>query len=138
MPKTKGSKLKVRKPQKGSGEGLSVKQGISFNKSLGQHILKNPLVITSMIDKANLHHSDVVLEVGPGTGNMTVRILERGVKQVIACEVDTRLVAELEKRVQGTPHRKNLKVLVGDVLKQDLPFFDVCLANLPYQVGIQM
>lgn len=111
------------------------KQGISFNKDLGQHILKNPLVISSMLDKANLHSSDVILEVGPGTGNMTVRILERGVKQVIAVEVDTRLVAELEKRVQGTPWRRNLQVIVGDVLKTDLPFFDICLANLPYQIS---
>lgn len=66
---------------------------------------------------------------------MTVRILEKGVRQVIACEVDTRLVAELEKRVQGTAFRRNLKIIVGDVLKQELPFFDVCLANLPYQIS---
>lgn len=66
---------------------------------------------------------------------MTVKILEKGVKQVVACEVDTRLVAELEKRVQGTPFRRNLKIIVGDVLKTDLPFFDVCLANLPYQIS---
>lgn len=54
---------------------------------------------------------------------------------MIACEVDTRLVAELEKRVQGTAFRRNLKIVVGDVLKQELPFFDVCLANLPYQIS---
>ena len=145
---------------KGHRESVQ-KQGITFNKDLGQHILKNPLVITSMIEKvrmnytfdlfvtlfsyffssstrlikANLHSSDVVLEVGPGTGNMTVRILEKGVKQVIACEVDTRLVAELEKRIQGTPYKRNLKIIVGDVLKSELPFFDVCLANLPYQIS---
>lgn len=85
--------------------------------------------------QASLHPSDVVLEVGPGTGNMTVKILEKGVRQVIACELDTRLVAELEKRVQGTAFRRNLKIIVGDVLKQELPFFDVCLANLPYQIS---
>ena len=66
---------------------------------------------------------------------MTVKILEKGVRQVIACELDTRLVAELEKRVQGTAFRRNLKIIVGDVLKQELPFFDVCLANLPYQIS---
>ena len=66
---------------------------------------------------------------------MTVRILEKGVRQVIAYEVDARLAAELEKRVQGTAFRRNLKLVVGDVLKQDLPFFDVCLANLPYQIS---
>lgn len=30
-----------------------------------------------------------------------------------------------------------LQILVGDVLKTDLPFFDVCVANLPYQVSVQ-
>ena len=110
------------------------KQGIRFNTTLGQHILKNPLVINSMIEKAALRSTDVVLEVGPGTGNMTVKMLEK-VKKVIACEIDTRLVAELQKRVQGTPLQNKLQVLVGDVLKTNLPFFDLCVANLPYQIS---
>ncbi|XP_065906032.1 probable dimethyladenosine transferase isoform X2 [Dysidea avara] len=109
-------------------------QGILFRKDSGQHILKNPLVINSIIDKAALSPTDVVLEVGPGTGNMTVKLLER-CKKVIACEIDPRLVAELQKRVQGTPLASKLQVIVGDVLKTDLPFFDVCVANLPYQIS---
>lgn len=32
--------------------------------------------------------------------------------------------------------QNKLQILVGDVLKTDLPFFDVCVANLPYQVGV--
>ena len=43
----------------------------------------------------------MVLEVGPGTGNLTVKLLEK-CKKVIAYEVDPRLAAELLKRVQGT------------------------------------
>lgn len=76
----------------------------------------------------------MVLEVGPGTGNMTVKILPK-VKKLIACEVDIRLVGELEKRVQGTPFKSKLDVRIGDVLKSQLPFFDVCLANIPYQIS---
>ena len=60
-----------------------------FNTDLGQHILKNPLVIQSMVEKAALRSTDVVLEEGRGTGNMTVKLLEK-VKKVIACEVDPR------------------------------------------------
>jgi 18S rRNA (adenine1779-N6/adenine1780-N6)-dimethyltransferase len=48
-----------------------------FNKSLGQHILKNPLVVKSIVEKAGLKSTDTVLEVGPGTGNVTMRILEQ-------------------------------------------------------------
>lgn len=48
-----------------------------FNKQLGQHILKNPLVASGIVDKANIQPSDSVLEIGPGTGNLTVKILEK-------------------------------------------------------------
>jgi 18S rRNA (adenine1779-N6/adenine1780-N6)-dimethyltransferase len=64
---------------------------------------------------------------------MTVKLLEKA-KKVIACEIDPRLVAELQKRVLGTPMKSKLEIIVGDVLKADLPFFDVCVANMPYQV----
>lgn len=110
------------------------RQNIGFRTELGQHILKNPLVINSMIEKSAIRPTDVVLEVGPGTGNMTVKLLEKA-KKVVACEVDTRLVAELQKRVQGTHLQSKLHILVGDVLKSELPFFDICVANLPYQIS---
>jgi 18S rRNA (adenine1779-N6/adenine1780-N6)-dimethyltransferase len=54
---------------------------------------------------------------------------------VVACEVDPRLAAELQKRVMGTPLQHKLHLVMGDVLKADLPFFDVCVANMPYQVN---
>lgn len=109
-------------------------QNIQFKKEFGQHILKNPLVVSTIVDKAALRPTDVVLEVGPGTGNMTMKMLERA-KTVVACEIDRRLIGELEKRVQNTPYRNKLKIQPGDVLKADLPFFDICVANLPYQIS---
>lgn len=109
-------------------------QGIQFNRDFGQHILKNPLILDAIVEKANIRPSDVVLEVGPGTGNLTVRLLEKANK-VIACEIDTRLIAELQKRVQGSPVASKLQIIQGDVLKADLPYFDVCVANLPYQIS---
>lgn len=75
--------------------------GPMFDKDLGQHILKNPLVAQAIVDKSHLRTTDTVLEIGPGTGNLTVRILENA-KRVVAVEMDTRLSAELVKRVQGT------------------------------------
>ncbi|KAK9890550.1 hypothetical protein WA026_010626 [Henosepilachna vigintioctopunctata] len=110
------------------------KQGILFNKDFGQHILKNPMVIKSMVEKAAIRPTDTVLEIGPGTGNMTVALLAAA-KNVIACEIDTRLVAELQKRVQGTHLNQKLQILVGDVLKTELPFFNLCVANIPYQIS---
>lgn len=125
---------KVKSEKKTRVHNEVQKQGILFNKDFGQHILKNPLVITSMIEKAALRPTDVVLEIGPGTGNLTVRMLERA-KKVIACEIDTRLAAELQKRVQATPLQPKLQVLIGDFLKAELPFFDLCIANVPYQIS---
>lgn len=87
-----------------------------------------------MLEKSALRNTDTVLEIGPGTGNMTVRILEKS-KKVIACEIDPRLVAELQKRVQGTPFQQKLQILIGDALKTELPFFDICIANVPYQIS---
>jgi len=92
------------------------------------------MIVIGMVEKAALRPTDVVLEVGPGTGNMTVKLLEK-VKKVVACEVDPRMVAEIQKRVQGSADAPKLQVMVGDVLKTELPFFDVCVANLPYQIS---
>ncbi|XP_063819138.1 probable dimethyladenosine transferase isoform X1 [Pseudophryne corroboree] len=127
MPKVRAEK-KSRKHQEIRS------QGVMFNTGIGQHILKNPLIVNSIIEKAAIRPTDVVLEVGPGTGNMTIKLLEKA-KKVVACELDTRLVAELQKRVQGSAVANKLQVMVGDVLKTDLPFFDLCVANLPYQIS---
>ncbi|KAF7403888.1 hypothetical protein HZH68_006682 [Vespula germanica] len=110
------------------------RQGIQFNKDFGQHILKNPLIIQNMVEKAAIRPTDVVLEIGPGTGNMTIKMLDKA-KKVIACELDPRMVAELQKRVQGSPYQPKLQIIVGNVLKTNLPFFDLCVANIPYQIS---
>jgi 18S rRNA (adenine1779-N6/adenine1780-N6)-dimethyltransferase len=106
-----------------------------MNTDIGQHILKNPGVAQAIVDKADLKQSDIVLEVGPGTGNLTTRILEKA-KRVIAVEQDPRMAAELTKRFQGTPAAKRLELTLGDVIKMpQLPYFDVCISNTPYQIS---
>ena len=112
----------------------SMQGGIQFLKSYGQHILKNPMIVNSIIEKGGVKSTDVVLEIGPGTGNLTMRLLETA-KKVIAIEFDPRMVLELQRRVQGTPHQQNLTIISGDFLKVDLPYFDVCVANVPYQIS---
>ena len=53
----------------------------------------------------------------------------------LQCILILRMVAELQKRVQGTHHQAKLQIVVGDVIKTELPFFDVCVANIPYQIS---
>ncbi|RYC53845.1 hypothetical protein CHU98_g12363 [Xylaria longipes] len=106
-----------------------------FTKDLGQHILRNPGIAQAIVEKAALKPTDVVLEVGPGTGNLTVQILNQA-RKVIAVEMDPRMAAEVTKRVQGKPEQKRLEVILGDVIKQEpLPDFDVCISNTPYQIS---
>ncbi|CAO2592688.1 Probable dimethyladenosine transferase, partial [Lemmus lemmus] len=122
MPKAKSAASGRRRERLEQRRELKRAGGLMFNTGIGQHILKNPLVVNSIIDKAALRPTDVVLEVGPGTGNMTVKLLEKA-KKVKSSFLIIR------------PLASKLQVLVGDVLKSDLPFFDACVANLPYQIS---
>ncbi|KAF1356645.1 dimethyladenosine transferas-like protein [Delphinella strobiligena] len=141
MPKSarkNSSAVQKSDPYAGSAsrkKGVSTNNVFKFNTDLGQHILKNPGVAQAIVDKADLKQSDIVLEVGPGTGNLTAKILDKA-KKVIACEADPRMAAEVTKRFQGTPAAKRLEVILGDVLKHpQLPYFDVCISNTPYQIS---
>ncbi|XP_058223124.1 ribosomal RNA small subunit methyltransferase-like [Rhododendron vialii] len=134
-----GGKIKKERPHRGgSGTAASANPhyqgGIPFHKSKGQHILKNPLLIDTIIEKSGIKSTDIILEIGPGTGNLTKKLLEAG-KSVIAVELDPRMVLELQRRFQGTAFSNRLKVIQGDVLKCDLPYFDICVANIPYQIS---
>lgn len=69
----------------------TVRTLLAPNTSIGQHFLKNPAIVDSIVAKANIRPTDTTLEIGPGTGNLTVRLLEQS-KKVIAVEYDTRMV----------------------------------------------
>ena len=45
------------------------------------------------------------------------------------------MVLELTRRVQGTPYQNSLTIIHGDFMKVDLPYFDLCVANIPYQIS---
>ncbi|KAF2402359.1 rRNA adenine dimethylase [Trichodelitschia bisporula] len=137
MPKTASKKSNAARTGAPYGAAPKPKVGHSIfkmNTDLGQHILKNPGVADAIVAKADLKQSDIVLEVGPGTGNLTMRILAKA-RKCIAVEMDPRMAAEVTKRVQGTPMQKRLDVMLGDVIKTDLPYFDVCISNTPYQIS---
>ncbi|KAG1885898.1 S-adenosyl-L-methionine-dependent methyltransferase [Suillus fuscotomentosus] len=116
------------------GTSAGVRNPIFNTERFGQHILKNPQIAQTIVDKANLRPTDKVLEVGPGTGNLTVKILEKA-KNVTAVEMDPRMAAELTKRIQGKPEQRKLDIIIGDFVKTDLPYFDVCISNTPYQIS---
>jgi 16S rRNA (adenine1518-N6/adenine1519-N6)-dimethyltransferase len=95
-------------------------------------------ILDKVIRTAQVEEEDVVLEVGPGLGEMTLALAHR-VKRVIAVEIDSRLVAILEKKMEDYP---NVEVVKGDILKLDFNhFFEKggerikVVANLPYKIS---
>ncbi|KAL7565083.1 hypothetical protein ACA910_005092 [Epithemia clementina (nom. ined.)] len=127
-------------PYQKHGGGVSTGNNnnlIAPKTALGQHFLKNPAVISAIIQKSGVKGTDVVLEIGPGTGNMTLPLLQQS-KQVVALEYDSRMVREVLKRVEGTEVSNKLKIIQGDAIKTAWPFFDLMIANLPYQISSQV
>ncbi|MCR5147208.1 MAG: 16S rRNA (adenine(1518)-N(6)/adenine(1519)-N(6))-dimethyltransferase RsmA [Clostridia bacterium] len=92
------------------------KYGISANKSLGQNFLINEDVVNSIVDASNINKDDLVIEIGPGLGTLTERLLENAGK-VIAIELDTRMLKILNDRFALY---SNFEVINEDVLKVNL------------------
>ena len=128
-PEKKKKKKDGKKDPNAGGQSSMV-----FDKGFGQHILKNPLVISAIVEKAAIKPTDIVVEIGPGTGNLTEKLL-MAAKKVIAFEVDPRMVAELTKRFQNSPLQSKLEIIKGNCLDFDFPYFDKCVANCPYAIS---
>jgi 16S rRNA (adenine1518-N6/adenine1519-N6)-dimethyltransferase len=102
-------------------------------KRFGQHWLKDETVLARILDAAALGPDDRVLEIGPGTGILTRRLLERA-GEVIAVEIDRDLQERL-KRTMG--ERRNFTLIGGDFLSLDpgdLPGANKVVANIPYNI----
>lgn len=106
-------------------------------KRFGQNFLRAPHVVEKILAAAGLTPGERVMEIGPGLGALTDRLLESGAL-VLACEVDRDLAAALESRGAA-----NLTVHLGDVLKADWPELLAAppyklVANLPYNISSQV
>ena len=109
-------------------------------RSLGQHFLKDPAYLETMLQAADVAAGDRVLEIGPGTGVLTTALANRGA-QVTAVELDERLVEHLQQEFAGRP---NVTIVQGDILELSpsalmavrdagTPDYKVA-ANLPYYI----
>ena len=101
-------------------------------KSLGQHWLKDPDMLAAIADAAALTPDDTVLEIGPGLGTLTSRLLARA-GRVTAVEYD----ADLARKLPGQFPGKQLTVVHEDILQFDLgqlPAGYVVVANVPYYI----
>lgn len=98
-----------------------------------QYILIDDLVLHRIIEYADLHESDVVLEIGAGTGVLTEKLIEHA-DRVIAIETDAALVRLLNQRFMDT----DVEIIHGDALQMDFPRFNKVVSNLPYSISSQI
>ena len=101
-------------------------------KSLGQHWLKDPEILADIAEAAELTGDDVVLEIGPGLGTLTSRLLARA-NSVTAVEFD----ADLARKLPGQFPGKKLTVVNQDILQFDLNQLTKnykVVANVPYYI----
>ncbi|TVU38976.1 hypothetical protein EJB05_12373, partial [Eragrostis curvula] len=106
-----------------------------LHKPRGQHLLTNPRVLDAIARRAALQPGDAVLEVGPGTGNLTARLLASHASYVSAVEIDTRMVEAVTARAAALGLADKLTVITGDAVEVEFPQFDVCVANIPYGIS---
>ncbi|MDI6718473.1 MAG: 16S rRNA (adenine(1518)-N(6)/adenine(1519)-N(6))-dimethyltransferase RsmA [Methanomicrobiales archaeon] len=78
-----------------------------------------------------------ILEIGPGTGNLTRALLDHGAV-VIAVEIDPLLFEDLGRAFAPEIRAGQLELLLGDASRCDLPFFESVISNLPYSLSSKL
>jgi 16S rRNA (adenine1518-N6/adenine1519-N6)-dimethyltransferase len=112
--------------------------GVRPTKTLGQNFLHDPNTIRRIVKTAELQPSDVVLEVGPGLGSLTLGLVAE-VDEVVAIEIDPVLAAALPGTVAERAPGSSLRVIEGDALRiAEIPGPPptALVANLPYNVAV--
>ena len=106
-------------------------------KSLGQNFLIDKNIIEKICTSGNLTLNNNVLEIGPGTGNLTEFILQKKPKKFHVIEKDERLINNLKKKFD-----KKLTIINEDILRYDLKSLSdkdlVIFGNLPYNISSQI
>ena len=110
---------------------------IKVKKSLGQNFLTDKNIIKSIVDIGIIEDNDVILEVGPGTGNLTEFIFKKNPKQIYAIEKDDNLVNFLNEKFEG-----KIKIINEDILNFKINNISsekfIIYGNLPYNISTQI
>jgi len=108
-------------------------------KSLGQNFVIDGNTCRKIVRLANINNADVVLEIGPGLGSLTIALLPEA-REVIAVEIDRRLASQLAETMQNEipNHASKLQIINEDAqLVNELPQLPTALvANLPYNISV--
>ncbi len=118
---------------------LAAELDLRPTKRLGQNFVHDANTVRRIVRLAEVGPADVVLEVGPGLGSLTLPLLEAAAA-VVAVEIDPVLAARLPATAAERAPGADLRVVTADALRvtaDDLPLApDVLVANLPYNVAV--
>lgn len=89
---------------------------LDFKKKFGQNFLTSEEILKEIISKARISKDDIILEIGPGIGTLTSKLLETGA-EVISVEVDLELIRPLKERFFMY---NNFTIISADILKIDI------------------
>lgn len=108
-------------------------------KSLAQNFLKSVVALNKIVDSAKINAGETVLEIGPGEGTLTEKLLETGAR-VLAVEKDRRLIPVLQKKFSTEISSGKLILIHSDILDFSPSNFNLTansyklIANIPYYI----
>ena len=106
-------------------------------KSLGQNFLIDKNIINLIVDSGNIDKNDVIFEVGPGTGNLTEKILSKKPRKTFAVEKDKILAKKLVEKFKDKVFVINEDILkINEKKLSDRPM--IVFGNLPYNISTQI
>ena len=110
---------------------------ILSKKSLGQNFLTDNNIINKIIDIGNINEKDDILEVGPGTGNLTREIIKKKPNKIFLIEKDNFLYRKLKKEFKN-----KINIVNEDILRIDETNLSdkklIVFGNLPYNISTQI
>ena len=92
------------------------KYSITANKSYGQNFLIDEDIVSGICERADVSKDDLIIEIGPGLGTLTAKLLENAGK-VIAVELDKKMIQILNDRFSLYD---NFRLINDDILKVDI------------------
>ena len=105
-------------------------------RSLGQNFLIDKNILKKIVETGNISKEDNILEIGPGSGNLTEYIIKSKPRNIIVVEKDVELIKILE-----TKFKKDIKIINSDVLKLTDSFYNdkfTIFGNLPYNISTKI
>ena len=120
---------------------LAAEVGVRPTKTLGQNFVHDANTVRRIVAESGVGADDVVLEVGPGLGSLTLALLEQA-GRIVAVEIDPVLAQRLPRTIaeRAAARQGDFEVITADALRvtrDDLPVAPTALvANLPYNVAV--